>query len=113
MDSIEIIKKDLSDFSVIHATSPLDHKSSWIEIFHKGVSKSNAASWLVKKLGLSRQNVISIGNDFNDQDLLAWSGKGFVVDNAPARLRKIFKTVPSNNLCGVSEAAQKAGWLNR
>ena len=111
MDSLEMIKKDLSGFSVIHATSPLDHKSSWIEIFHKSVSKSKAASWLIKKLGLSRQNVISVGNDYNDQDLLAWSGKGFVVENAPACMRQVFNTVSSNNLCGVSEAVKKAGWI--
>ncbi len=111
MDSLEMIKKDLSGFSVIHATSPLDHKSSWIEIFHKNVSKSKAASWLIKRLGLSRQNVISVGNDYNDQDLLVWSGKGFVVENAPACMRQVFNMVPSNNLCGVSEAVKKAGWI--
>ncbi len=112
-DDLEIIKKDLSDFSVIHATSPLDHKSSWIEIFHKDVSKSKAASWLVKRLGLGHQNVLSVGNDYNDQDLLAWSGNGFVVKNAPDSLKQVFKTVSSNNLGGVSEAIEKAGWLNR
>ena len=113
MDSIEAIKKDLSGFSVIHATSPLDHQSAWIEVFHKDVSKSKAASWLVKRLGVSRQNVISVGNDYNDQDLLAWSGKGFVVENAPDRLRQVFKTVSSNNRCGVSQAVKESGWIDQ
>ncbi|MBU8848314.1 MAG: Cof-type HAD-IIB family hydrolase [Desulfobacterales bacterium] len=112
LDAIETIKKDLSGFSVIHATSPLDHLSSWIEVFHKDVSKARAASWLVKRLGINRQNVISVGNDYNDQDLLAWSGKGFVVENAPAPLRQIFKTVSSNNRCGVSRAVKESGWIS-
>ncbi len=111
MDSLEIIKKDLSGFSVIHATSPLDKKSSWIEIFHKSVSKSRAASWLVKRRGLNRKNVLCVGNDYNDHDLLSWSGNGFVVENAPADLKQVFKTVSSNNLSGVSEAVQKSGWI--
>ncbi|NOX34854.1 MAG: HAD family phosphatase [Deltaproteobacteria bacterium] len=109
MGLIETIKKDLSCFSVIHATSPLDHKSSWIEVFHKDVSKAGAAGWLIKKLGVERQDVVSVGNDYNDQDLLSWSGKGFVVENAPGSLKKIFKTVPSNNQCGVSHAATESG----
>ena len=112
MDSIETIKKDLSGFSVIHATSPLDHQSSWIEVFHKEVSKSKTASWLIKRLGVNRQNVISVGNDYNDQDLLAWSGKGFVVGNAPDRLKQVFKTVSSNNQCGVSKAVKESGWID-
>ncbi len=112
MHSLETLKKDLSGFSVIHATSPLDKTSSWIEIFHKTVSKSKAASWLVKRLGLNRKNVLCVGNDYNDHDLLSWSGNGFVVENAPAALKQVFKTVSANNLSGVSEAVKKAGWLN-
>jgi len=110
MDFLEEIKKDLPLFSIIHATSPLDHQSSWIEIFHRDVSKSKAAAWLSKRLGIRRQDVISVGNDYNDQDLLAWSGNGFVVENAPASLRRVFKTVPSNNHSGVSEAVRQSGW---
>ena len=112
MDSIETIKKDLSGFSVIHATSPLDYRSAWIEVFHKDVSKAKAASRLAGKLGVNRQNVISVGNDYNDQDLLAWSGKGFVVENSPDSLKQIFKTVSSNNHCGVSESVKESGWID-
>jgi Cof subfamily protein (haloacid dehalogenase superfamily) len=108
-DFIETIKNDLADFSVIPATSPLDHKSIWIEVFHKDVSKAKTASRLAKKLGIEQCNVISVGNDYNDQDLLAWSGKGFVVENAPENMKKKFETVFSNNDCGVTHAAQLAG----
>ncbi|MCD4677565.1 MAG: Cof-type HAD-IIB family hydrolase [Desulfobacula sp.] len=112
MDSIETIKKDLSGFSVIHATSPLDYKSSWIEVFHKDVSKAKAASWLIRRLGVSQKHVTSVGNDYNDLDLLSWSGKGFVVSNAPDYMKLIFKTVSSNNQCGVSGAVKEAGWID-
>ena len=96
---------------MIHATSPLDYQSSWIEVFHKDVSKAKSASWLIKRLGFYRDNVISVGNDYNDQDLLAWSGKGFVVGNAPDSLKQVFRTVSSNNQCGVSQAVKEAGWI--
>jgi len=108
---IEAIKTDLSDFSVIHATSPLDHQSVWIEIFHKDVSKSRTAAYLAEKLSIHRHNIISIGNDYNDEDLLFWSGKGYVVKNAPERLRQEFETVGSNNECGVTMAIEKSGWI--
>lgn len=109
MDAIALIKKDLSSFSVIHATSPLDHQSAWIEVFHKDVSKAKAASRLGLKLGVSRENVVSVGNDYNDQDLLAWSGSGFVVENAPDTLKQQYKTVPSNNQSGMTGAARESG----
>lgn len=108
---VETIKKDLSNFSVIQATSPLDHRSIWIEVFHKEVSKSKAASFLAKKLSIDRRDIISIGNDYNDEDLLAWSGKGYVVENAPERLRQDYETVGSNNESGVSMAVKRSGWV--
>lgn len=104
---IEKIKQDLSQFSVIIATSPLDHKSLWVEVFHKDVSKSKAAAFLAGKLDVEIKNTFSIGNDYNDMDLLKWSGKGFVVANALKDLKKMFEQVPSNNHCGVSVAARE------
>ena len=109
--SFETIKADLPGFSVIQATSPLDHKSVWIEVFHKDVSKSKAAAFLAERLSIHRRDSISIGNDYNDEDLLAWSGKGYVVENAPERLRQVYETVGSNNACGMTMAAEKSGWI--
>ncbi len=104
-DQADVIQQELSDFSVIHATSPLDHKSSWIEVFHKDVSKSMAVSWLLNRLGIKKKDVISVGNDYNDEDLLSWSGQAYVVNNAPDSLKRKFKSVLSNNNSGVTHAA--------
>ncbi|MCP4671740.1 MAG: HAD family phosphatase, partial [Desulfobacula sp.] len=106
---IDAIRQALSDFSVIHATSPLDHQSSWIEVFHRDVSKSKAVSWLSKRLGINKKNVISVGNDYNDEDMLSWSGQAYVVNNAPDSLKKKFKTVLSNNHSGVTNAVLTSG----
>ena len=103
-DQADIIQQELSDFSVIHATSPLDHKSSWIEVFHKDVYKSRAVSWLLNRLGIEKEDVISVGNDYNDEDLLSWSGQAYVVNNAPDYLKRKFKSVLSNNHSGVTHA---------
>lgn len=97
-------RQALTGFSVIKATSPLDNRSVWIEVFPRSVSKSQAASWLGKRLGAAPANVVALGNDYNDQDLLDWAGRGFVVDNAPTDLKSRFRTVSSNNRCGVAQA---------
>ncbi len=97
-------RKALPGFSVIKATSPLDHRSVWIEVFPRCVSKSLAASWLGTRLGADSASVVALGNDYNDLDLLDWAGRGFVVDNAPMDLKSRFRTVCSNNRCGVAQA---------
>ena len=105
------VREDLGAYSVIHATSPLDHCSSWIEVFHKQVSKSLAAAWLARRLDISREQVISVGNDYNDQDLLEWSGKGYLTANGVQDLKPYFTNVLSNNHCGVSQAARLSDLL--
>jgi len=105
------IQRDLEAFSVILATSPLDHESAWIEVFHKKVSKSRSVAWLARQLDINRENVVAIGNDYNDQDLLEWSGKSFLVQNGPEDMKSRFRVVGSNNECGVSQAAIAAALM--
>ncbi len=109
---IEEIQSDLIDYSVIHATSPLDHQSTWIEVFNKNVSKSKTANWLSRYLNIKKKDIISVGNDYNDEDLLDWTAQGYVVGNAPMILKKRFKNVLSNNESGVSHAAELSGFLS-
>ena len=82
------IQLQLRDFSVIKATSPLDGESIWIEVFHPDVSKSRSAAGLANGLGIAVNDVVAVGNDYNDLDLLQWAGRGFVVANAPDEIKK-------------------------
>lgn len=106
---LETIQSRMKTLNVIRATSPLDGKSVWIEIFPGEVSKSSATAWLSRQLGIRSENVLMVGNDYNDMDLLEWCGQGFVVGNAPAELKAKYATVASNDNHGVDEAIQK--WL--
>ena len=98
------VSKALTDFTVIRATSPFDGVSTWLEVFPKGVCKSEAVSFLADQCGILASCTMAVGNDYNDEDLLHWSGRGFVVGNAPDELKSFFPSVSDNDGCGVSEA---------
>lgn len=106
---LETIRNDLIGFNVIQTTSPLDGESTWIEIFPTSVSKSQTTAWLADKLLIEKQQTVSVGNDYNDLDLLEWTDSSYVVDNAPTDLKSRFTIVASNNNGGVAEAAER--WL--
>ena len=105
---LEKIRSELPDYSVIRTTSPLDGKATWIEIFPTVVSKSRTAAWLAEQLKIDQGKIVSVGNDYNDLDLLEWTVDSYVVDNAPADLKNRFVGVASNNDGGVAEAARRA-----
>ena len=104
----EALVERLHDFTVIRATSPLDHRSMWYEIFPRGVGKSLASAWL-RERGFGAPGLcVAVGNDYNDIDLLEWADLPFVVANAPADLLRRFPSVSSNDQGGFSEAVGRA-----
>jgi hydroxymethylpyrimidine pyrophosphatase-like HAD family hydrolase len=109
-DALAAVREQLTGLTVIRTTSPLDGRSTWIEIFPAGVSKSFGAQWLASQLGIPNGHTLSVGNDYNDLDLLEWAQTGYVTANAPADLKRRFPTVASNNHGGVSEAIER--WLD-
>jgi len=85
----------LSSFAnVFKLSSPIDHLTTWIEILPKNVSKSLAAEKLIQILGDNPKSTIAIGNDFNDEDLIAWADVGYFVDSAAEKLRKKYFVLP-------------------
>lgn len=99
----------LHNLKVIRTTSPIDGRSIWIEVFPKEVSKASAVEWIGMREGISPEQVLAVGNDYNDLDLLNWAHSGFLVENAPEELKKQFETVSSNNDSGFTEAVEK--WM--
>jgi HAD superfamily hydrolase (TIGR01484 family) len=99
----------LPDLTVVRATSPIDGRSIWLEAFSKKASKSQGAQWLADRHGVRREDVLAVGNDYNDWDLLEWAGTSFALDNAPASVRAAFEPVPAAERRGVSHAVDR--WL--
>jgi len=94
---------------VIRTTSPLDGASIWMEIFPIDVSKAYGISWLLNnEIRCSIDEVISIGNDYNDLDMLEFTTLSYVVANAPEVLKRKYRVVPSNDEYGFSAAVNDA-----
>lgn len=101
----------LDHLNVVLTTSPLDHRSRWIEIFAPTASKAQAAEWLRERHGVDHGNVVAVGNDYNDRDLLEWACHAFVVDNAPPALKGRHTVVASNDEEGFAQAMAARGLL--
>lgn len=96
----------LPELKVVRATSPFDGRSRWLEIFPAGVSKAHAAAWVALRCGVLRGRTVSVGNDYNDEDLLDWTASAFVVANAPEDLRDRYQNVRSNDEHGFTAAVE-------
>ena len=111
VNRFEEVKMLFTEQKVIRATSPLDGESIWLEIFKKDVSKAYGIKWLCHAFNIGDDEVFTIGNDFNDLDMLQGFENSFVVANAPIELRQNFETVKSNNDSGFSDAVNRVDML--
>lgn len=99
---LQHVAQTLSRVKVIRATSPLDGASIWMELFPEGVSKGHTAKWLCKHVGVDQSQSLSIGNDYNDVDMLQWTALSYVVANAPRELHTQFNVTLPHTKNGVS-----------
>src|SRR5205814_10556341 len=65
------------------------HKSiHFLEVLHPAVNKRLAVSYLAEELlALRPENVMAIGDDFTDIEMLEYAGIGVAMGNAPAAVK--------------------------
>lgn len=100
----ETIERKFDDIKIIRTTSPLDGDSIWMEIFPISVSKGHGIEWLCNHLNISAKDTLSVGNDYNDLDMLKFTAYKYVVNNAPALLKNEFPICKSNQDSGFTDA---------
>ena len=103
---LELLAREFEDVHVVRTTSPLDHASTWIELFPIGVSKAHASDWLRHRHSIDHGRTIAVGNDYNDLDMLEWARRACVVSNAPEAMRARFDVVPANDEDGFTDAVR-------
>nr|WP_320021659.1 HAD family hydrolase [uncultured Draconibacterium sp.] len=84
------------EIRVIRASSPITPGYIWIEVFHHSVSKGNGVNEICKRLGISKDETMGLGNDYNDFDLLEFTMHSFLTDNSPHEIKDRYPNVPSN-----------------
>jgi Cof subfamily protein (haloacid dehalogenase superfamily) len=104
VEKYEQLIADFDNVKLVRTTSPFDNKAMWIEVFPEHISKLAAIQFLKKQHSISPEEILGIGNDYNDIDFLQAVGHPRVVANAHPDLLDIYPKVGSNQHCGVYEA---------
>lgn len=60
-----------------------------VEFNRVGANKGSALAWLSARLKVDRSQVLAIGNDLNDLEMLEWSGYALAVSDSPAELLSV------------------------
>lgn len=79
-----------------------------LEMHHPGVSKALAVERLAEKLGIQREEVMAIGDGYNDLEMLKYAGIGVAMGNAPEEVKAAADYVThTNDMSGVAVAVRR------
>lgn len=62
---------------------------SFVEVLPLGTSKAAALEWLAARLGVAREEVLAVGDERNDIEMLAWAGTGVAMGNAHPEVKAV------------------------
>lgn len=89
-------RQELSDEfgSEISMTTALTH---CVDVLEKGVSKAQGIAVVAEKLGISSEQVITVGDNLNDIEMIQYAGLGVAMGNASQQVKERADYVTATN----------------
>jgi hydroxymethylpyrimidine pyrophosphatase-like HAD family hydrolase len=86
---------------------------SILDLLPLGISKAWALARLAARLGVDRKEIMAIGDNWTDVEMLEWAGQGVMMGNAAQELRTMakmrgWKQAPPNDREGVAVILERA-----
>jgi len=93
----------------ILGTKYLEQDFTLLDILNPAASKGAGVAAAAAELGATREEIMAIGDNYNDLEMLLFAGTGVVMANAPLSLREIAGLHPtaSNKDDGVALAIER------
>ena len=95
----EKVKNKLAEVNNIFASNFCITQSDehYIEFMNRGISKGRGIDYLMEKYDLKKEEIIAIGNNFNDISMLDNSGLAVAMGNSPEEVKKHADLITKSN----------------
>jgi Cof subfamily protein (haloacid dehalogenase superfamily) len=78
-----------------------------LDVLDPAVGKADAVAFLQERWGIAAAQTLAIGDNWNDREMIARAGLGFVMGNAPPELLRLgLRALPTNDEDGVAMAIE-------
>ena len=97
------MKKDLEGKMNVFRSEPF-----FLELVPNGIDKARSLSVLLEELGMTREEMIAVGDGFNDLSMIQYAGLGVAMANAQEVVRQAADYITlSNEEDGVAAVVDK------
>jgi Cof subfamily protein (haloacid dehalogenase superfamily) len=93
--SVSLTEYEKRDFSLVDVSAPL-------------TTKATGLAALAERLGIDRADVMAVGDNYNDREMLDWAGVGVIMGNAtPDLLSAGYERTGTNDEAGLAQAIER------
>lgn len=109
IEGIDVLEVEhMSKKKIKSGTEDIDIQYYYTEITNENVNKWTAIEFLLEKLNIKKEEVIAIGDNMNDKEMILGAGLGVVMGNSNPKMKELADEIVSdNNSEGVLEALEK------
>ena len=98
----------MSKKKIRSGTEDIDIQYYYTEVTNENVNKWTAIEFLLDKLNIKKEEVIAIGDNMNDKEMIQEAGLGVVMGNSNPKMKELADEIVSdNNSEGVLEAINR------
>ena len=99
--SVSLTEYEQRDFSLVDVSAPM-------------TTKATGLAALAALLAVDRSEVMAVGDNYNDREMLEWAGVGVVMGNATSELLTAgFERTGTNDEAGLAQAIRRLALANR
>lgn len=81
---------------------------SMVDVCAAGITKGTGLAALAAQFGVTQEEVMAVGDNHNDRDMLQWAGTGVVMGNAEPELKHAsFHLTGTNDEAGLAQAIER------
>lgn len=73
-------------------------KPFFLEVTENGVDKGQSLDYLIQQLGIKQEEVIAMGDSYNDVSMIKFAGLGVAMGNAPQDIKDLANHVTETNM---------------
>lgn len=104
----QILERDMAAEARLLMTTYPHNDMTILDLMHPACSKATGVAYVAAQLGVEREAVLAVGDNYNDVDMLRYAGRGVLMGNAEPELKALgFELTAPNTEDGVAQVIEK------
>ncbi len=103
----QVLERDMAAEARLLVTTYPHNDMTILDLMHPACSKATGIAYVASQLGIAREEILAVGDNYNDLDMLRYAGRGILMGNAEPELKAMgFELTAPNTEDGVAQVIE-------